>query len=124
MEYFILTQVLHQDRIRVINQISFFTTWLPLLLSVSKRYFYWSFFKKRKFLVFDKKCPLSSTLWDPLGVTIKWLWFETRMSLSIVNSLRLLDVEYNLHNYGVRSFSVASPKLWNALLWNLDPSVI
>ena len=27
----------------------------------------------------------------------------------------LMDVEYNQHNYSLRSFSVASPQLWNAL---------
>ena len=29
------------------------------------------------------------------------------------NSRRLLDVRYNGRNYGFRSFSAASPQLWN-----------
>ena len=32
------------------------------------------------------------------------------------NNHRLLDVRYNLRNYGFRSFSVASPQLWNEVL--------
>ena len=38
-----------------------------------------------------------------------------RRNLTSANSHRLLDVRYNLRNYGFRSFSVASPQLWNEM---------
>ena len=36
-----------------------------------------------------------------------------RRNLRSANGHRLFDVKYNLPNYGSRSFSVASPQLWN-----------
>ena len=36
-----------------------------------------------------------------------------RHNLRSANGHRLFDVKYNLRNYGFRSFSVASPQLWN-----------
>ena len=36
-----------------------------------------------------------------------------RRNLRSPNGHRLFDVKYNLRNYGFRSFSVASPLLWN-----------
>ena len=36
-----------------------------------------------------------------------------RRNLRSPNGHRLFDVKYNLRNYGFRSFSVASPQLWN-----------
>ena len=38
-----------------------------------------------------------------------------RRNLRSANGHRLFDVKYNLPNYGFRSFSVASPQLWNDL---------
>ena len=38
-----------------------------------------------------------------------------KRNLRSANGHRLFDVKYNLHNYGFRSFSVASPQLWNDL---------
>ena len=37
----------------------------------------------------------------------------SRHNLRSANGHRLFDVKYNLRNYGFRSFSVASPQLWN-----------
>ena len=36
-----------------------------------------------------------------------------RRNLRFANGHHLFDVKYNLRNYGFRSFSVASPQLWN-----------
>ena len=36
-----------------------------------------------------------------------------KRNLRSANGHRLFDVKYNLRNYGFRSFSVASPQLWN-----------
>lgn len=38
-----------------------------------------------------------------------------KRNLRSANGHRLFDVKYNLRNYGFRSFSVASPQLWNDL---------
>ena len=40
----------------------------------------------------------------------------TNLHVRSANNHRLLDVRYNLRNYGFRSFSVASPQLWNEVL--------
>ena len=38
-----------------------------------------------------------------------------RRNLRSANSHILLDVRYNLRNYGFRSFPLASPQLWNEM---------
>ena len=38
-----------------------------------------------------------------------------RRNLRSADGHRLFDVKYNLSNYGFRSFSVASPQLWNGM---------
>ena len=48
--------------------------------------------------------------------------YVPRRNLRSINGHRLVDVGYKITRYGLRSFSVASAKLWNALPLDIHTS--